>query len=168
MSNVTLVIAMPLLKKFLFRVLGMISKKLQEKYFPLELKGLHCILKYPPVTQISKENSIASLTLNFEFTNNTHYEMSIFSIEGRLTLAGEGIILLNFHKSKLLHLKVGHSGQYWVLKSLTMYEATRIETLFNEEKSKELQIEIDISLITIFGIINHRITLNRNMEFHNN
>lgn len=160
-------VALPLTKQIIFWFLGKISKKYQLKHFPLKLEKYICELENTPYAFVSSENSIAKLNLNFKFTNYTMYEVSLFSMLGSILIFSEGKGLLEFNMSKLLNLKPEQTGQYWVSISLTNFEANRIVKLFNGDKSKEINIDLELSLATIFGIKNHRISLNRNMEFQN-
>lgn len=161
MPDITMSVSMSIFKKFVFISLGLISKKLQSKYFPFNTDKVICKIENNPVITIYKDKSFAKVDFLLKFTNYNIYDIIILSIEGNFNLLRKTCGSIFFNRSRVIDLKKEYYEQYKLILSLTEFEVEMIKMSFEELSHIDSNIQIEISYFNTFGF--NTIKLNFNL-----
>jgi hypothetical protein len=142
------IIAVPVIKKIFYSILGIIYPALQQKIFPLKFEHLELSVNNSMVQICPKEN-LCSIWLNVNIKNYTDYNLIFFSAEGNLSIAHTMQIVLT--KNEIISLKPKESKNYYFRHSLTYYEANNLIKLYNNKEIKNAKMYLSFSVQTPYN-----------------
>lgn len=138
-------------KHIFSKILGAISKKLQLKFFPLDLKKFLVEFKVSSSSlSLNFESNSAVLYLAYVITNHTAYELLWLGTNIRINIEN------SFHKSidkiAFEEVKVDFENYYTIEIPLTYFEAKQLAN--NTYQNNQAYIELNITFFchSIFGL----------------
>jgi len=152
-----------LFKKLIQWILSKVSKKLQEKYFPIDLKKIRIELDGIPKIYSVEEGS--NINIGFRISNfSPYYDYGILSIECEIQIWRN--IFITLTKNTFLDLKVDEIDKQYIFSSnLGVNEAKRAQKIFNGRECANCELKLNCSVVTPLGVksyihvISHQIQL---------
>lgn len=146
-------IALPLVKKIAFIFFGKISKKLQLKYFPLDLKKFDIECNSTPQIRLNYAENYCYLEFFITLKNYTNYEIKVLGAQCNLNI--NSYIFTETMTNQLLVLQPSAQGSYAFKKNFTYFEAKKAEQLFNGEQIAQGNFRFNFILKSIYQEQNH-------------
>lgn len=152
-----------LAKKSSLWVLSKTSKWLQKKFFPLDLDLFSIHLEKVPKIFSESENSYVSFDLIIS-NYSPYYSYQILSIIADCWIWDKKFIRLS--NSQFLELESGTKEQQYSLNTyIGLSGEKRAKEQFNGNEIGESKLDINVTLITPFGVQNHRIKKDIQIQF---